>query len=112
VIACYYCNSIKRRFDPSRGQLTRVVSRESQLRLIESARLEIRRRKDEGWRYGGGLRSSCEFMVRHLVLDLDVLADEEVGLFEPMTLEKDERHLGTWRESARFGLTVASGPWE
>lgn len=28
-------------------------------------------------------------------LNIDVLADEEVGLFEPMPFEKDERNLGT-----------------
>jgi len=66
VVACYYCNTIKRRFDPAHGQFTQVPSREVQMQLIESARAEIQRRKAEIWKYGGGLKSSYDFMMRRL----------------------------------------------
>ncbi len=63
VTACYYCNSIKRRFDPSHGNLVKVSSIEIQQELIESARQEIQKRKEKLWRYGGGLQSSFDFMM-------------------------------------------------
>lgn len=66
VTACYYCNNIKRRFDPGHGEFVKVPNREIQQQLIQSAREEIQRRKDEIWRYGNGLQSSYDFMMRRL----------------------------------------------
>ena len=66
VVACYYCNTIKQRFDPAGGRFTQVPSREAQLEIIESACTEIKRRKSEKWKYGRGLQSSYEFMMRRL----------------------------------------------
>jgi hypothetical protein len=47
---------------------------------------------------GLGVNSGRFFGQNQLALpnlDVDVVADEEVGLFQPMAFEKDERNLGT-----------------
>lgn len=66
VTACYYCNSLKRRYDPTKGRFTQIPSREVQQELIQEARNEIERRKTNVWRYGGGLEDSYKFMMRRL----------------------------------------------
>ncbi len=66
VAACYYCNSLKRRFNPAQGQFVKVPNSDVQRQLIQIARAEIQRRKEEVWRYGGGLRGSFEFMMKRL----------------------------------------------
>ena len=66
VTACYYCNGLKRRFDSAHGQFIKVANREIQQQLIQSARAKIEERKSEIWKYGGGLQSSYEFMMRRL----------------------------------------------
>lgn len=68
VTACYYCNNLKRRFDPALGQFTQVADHGAQRQLIEITRAEIHRRKDALWRYGGGLQASYEFMMKRLRL--------------------------------------------
>ena len=62
VIACYYCNTVKRDFDPANGKFRRVGDREIQMELIRAARLEIEARKARTWRYAGGFEASYLFM--------------------------------------------------
>lgn len=66
VTSCYYCNSLKRRYDPAHGHFTKVPSREVQRELIQDARKEIQRRKADIWKYGGGLEQSYKFTMQRL----------------------------------------------
>lgn len=66
VISCFYCNLVKRNFDPALGEFKQVLNREVQRQLIERARIEIERRKQESWSYGGGPEASYRFMMKRL----------------------------------------------
>lgn len=66
VTACYYCNSMKRRFDPTHGTLTQVPNVEVRRQLIAVVRTHLEERKQQLWAYGGGLRESYAHMMRLL----------------------------------------------
>lgn len=66
ITSCYYCNTVKRNFDPSLGTATKVEDRMHQQELVECARQEIMQRKANIWNYGGGPVKSYEFMMRRL----------------------------------------------
>lgn len=66
VVNCYYCNVVKRDFDPSHGKLARVKTVECRRRLIETSKSHVIARKAKLWSYGGGLQQSFEFMLRHI----------------------------------------------
>ncbi len=67
VTACYYCNTIKRGFNPAEGEMiTRIPNREFQRRLIEITRKKLEEKKNNTWRYGGGLSGSYQFMMKDL----------------------------------------------
>lgn len=67
VTACFYCNTLKKQFDPAQGQFTKIPSIDVQRQLIERARAQIEKQKESIWRYGGGLQSSFQFMLDRLV---------------------------------------------
>jgi 5-methylcytosine-specific restriction endonuclease McrA len=66
ITSCYYCNTVKRQFDPAKGQFTKIPDRETQKELIQIARDEIFRKREETWQYGGGFHSSFKFMMKKI----------------------------------------------
>lgn len=66
VTSCFYCNMIKRTFDPTEGRSTKVENREHQEQLVERARTEIKKRMEGTWSYGGGPEASFQFMMREV----------------------------------------------
>ena len=63
VISCFYCNMVKRGFDPSEGQFTKIESLEQQRVLIERARQKIEARKKRTWGGGRGPQQCYEYMM-------------------------------------------------
>lgn len=64
VVACFYCNMVKRKFDPTLGATTKVANHKHQQELIERAREHIKECKRKSWAYGGGPEKSFELMMR------------------------------------------------
>ena len=66
VVACYYCNTQKRNYDPAGGKFKKIDSLESQKELIENARQYIQDKNSRNWKYGGGLEGSFNYMIRKI----------------------------------------------
>lgn len=66
VVACYYCNTQKRNFDPTGGKLTRVSSEEERKELIEIVREFLTEKKEKMWGYGGGFERSYLHMMESI----------------------------------------------
>ena len=63
VVACYYCNTQKKNFDPSDGKATRVSDEEKRKELIQVVISYLTDKKEKMWGYGGGFEGSYLHMM-------------------------------------------------
>jgi len=63
VVACYYCNTQKKDFDPSDGKLERVPDKKIRMELIQVAIEHLAQKKEKMWGYGGGFKGSFSHMM-------------------------------------------------
>jgi hypothetical protein len=67
ITSCYYCNWIKKDFDPAYGKFTKINNQSIQQKLVKIASEEIQKRKDRNWAYAGGLECSYQFMLGRIL---------------------------------------------
>jgi 5-methylcytosine-specific restriction endonuclease McrA len=64
VVACYYCNTQKKDFDPSYGKIKRVQDEETRKALIQNVAAYLENKKNKIWHYGGGFVKSYQYMMQ------------------------------------------------
>ena len=66
IVSCYYCNAIKRQFNPAAPGIHRILTPEQQQALLAVTRDEIARRKQALWAERQGVSASFALLRQQL----------------------------------------------